>query len=373
MCSLSKIRKNAIPWETQNRESYDEFVTTTPIHVCNYTQPEGSFRYNLKPMPSLSIPFPEGTRTVALRGNNITIGRLPDNAIQIRDRAISAYHAELILEGDHYRIHDRSSTNGIQVEGRIVSDYHLREDCQIVLGGLLCDFVAAAFPKSSPTDMDTLATRGEMHTILQSNGSLQKEVESLKTQVEAMIKAREATKDGDTQTVPLAQYDQLAADATALRASLQERQTQIERLSTLLAIAQRERDTLQKAYDDARAELAAKPAAEPTPSTMPPLARLAAPSEGDKSELITTVKVTLPPGISGPNIPASSSAPSVPRATPAAPAPAVGTPPPSLPKPPGSLGTGSPSRRPASGVMPAKTAPIIAGASAMKSTQKLSE
>lgn len=312
-------------------------------------------------MPSLSIPFPEGTRTVALRGNNITIGRLPDNAIQIRDRAVSAYHAELIMEGDHYRIHDRSSTNGIQVNGQIVKDFHLREDCQVLLGGLACDFVAAAFPKSSPTDMDTLATRGEMHTVLQANHSLKKEVESLKAQVEAMTSAREAAdskEGGGSSTVPLAQFDQLAADATALRASLQERQTQIERLSGLLAIAQRERDTLQKAYDALRANT---PAAAPAPgeaidiSAAPPVVRLA---EAASAPAVPTPR---PSGIGAPKIPTA------PAAKPAIPA--------ALPKPPATLDT--PSRRPASGVLPNKTTstsgPVITAANIRKATQKIAE
>src|SRR5688572_12788048 len=92
------------------------------------------------PMANLIIPFPEGTRTILLRGERITVGRLPENTIQLRDRTVSAHHAELILEDGHYRIQDVGATNGVLVDGQPVRDFHLHEPCTIRLGGLECQF-----------------------------------------------------------------------------------------------------------------------------------------------------------------------------------------------------------------------------------------
>ena len=114
-------------------------------------------------MASLTIPFPEGTRTLVLRGNRITIGRLPDNTIQIRDRTISAYHAEIVRDGDHYLIRDIDSTNGIVVTNERVSDFHLREDCKVNLGGVACDFRLADPPATIQHCL--LATTASQRTI----------------------------------------------------------------------------------------------------------------------------------------------------------------------------------------------------------------
>src|SRR5690349_16254743 len=105
-------------------------------------------------MANLIIPFPEGTRTVVLRGKCITIGRLPENVIQIRDRTISARHAELFWEEGHYRIHDVDSTNGILINGKQVVDYHLFEPCQIQIGNLEVQFRLEDPAAEAPDDVD---------------------------------------------------------------------------------------------------------------------------------------------------------------------------------------------------------------------------
>ena len=78
-------------------------------------------------MASIHIPFPEkdGPVAVALTGARITIGRLPFNTVQIIDRTMSGFHAELIMEDGHYRLHDRGSTNGTFVNGARVTTARL--------------------------------------------------------------------------------------------------------------------------------------------------------------------------------------------------------------------------------------------------------
>jgi pSer/pThr/pTyr-binding forkhead associated (FHA) protein len=337
-------------------------------------------------MASLTIPFPEGTRTVTLRGNRITIGRLPDNTIQIRDRTISAYHVELVEEGDHYLLRDKGSTNGVLIGGQRVTDYHLREDCKVNFGGMECEFQAST--KEEPVnELDAVPTRSEMLTILQANGDLRMEVAALRSQVDTMLKARE-TSGSTGQTVPLEQHDQLAAEAAALRATLQERQTQIERLTSMLAIVTRERDSIQKGYDDARAALEkareaataetgqapARASAPTTPTTAPSPVAPGAPRVPTAPSVPGTPKVPVahPAGTNG----VKPAGPSTIVRTPTPTAPASGS---GLPKPPGSLGSGSPSRRPASGIQPAVARPpgaaqaLVSAGTGPKGTQKLVE
>jgi hypothetical protein len=348
-------------------------------------------------MASLTIPFPEGTRTIALRGNRITIGRLPDNTIQVRDRTVSAYHAELILEGDHYRLNDKGSTNGVVIDGQRVAEYHLREDCDVHLGGIACQFRAAEIKEPAPAEMDFVPTRSEMQTILQANGDLRTEVAALRSQVEAMTLARQSA-PASGQTVSLEQHDQLAAELATLRSNLQERQTQIERLTSLLAIVSRERDTLQKNYEDASAALdkarsseATEGPAKSTNGAAPVGQKPAQPSQPGRPSTVplhggpTSPKTPQPSSV-GPAkpvpMPRAPGAPSAPVAPPStAPAPvAAGMPRVApVPKAPGSMGNGSPARRLPSGVQPVakplKAEPVGAATASMgpKGTQKMVE
>jgi pSer/pThr/pTyr-binding forkhead associated (FHA) protein len=345
---------------------------------------EPTVTMQFRTMASLTIPFPEGTRTVVLRGNRITIGRMPDNTIQIRDRTISAYHAELVQDGDHYLIRDTDSTNGIIVTGERVTDFHLREDSKLNLGGVVCDFTAADTPAAAPDEVNPLPSRSEMLTLQQDNADLRSQLSALREQVASMTKARENVTD-EEQRKSLEDHDKLAAEVAKLRDTLQERQTQIERLTSLLAIAARERDTIQRGYDDARAALEKARAGASTEAVAPPLARLAKPA--------------VP---SAPSAPAAPAAPAVPApatagtngvkapTAPGMPAPGSSGSSPNLPKPPISLpGSGTtPVRRPASAVQAAAKAPagaiakapagpaaklVAAGGVGPKGTQKLSD
>jgi pSer/pThr/pTyr-binding forkhead associated (FHA) protein len=96
-------------------------------------------------MPVLRIKLPNhGEVTHLIAGDRISIGRRPDNTIQILDRSVSGHHAELIATNGHYRLHDLQSTNLCFVEGQPVSDFHLHHSCRISFGTVECEFDATA-------------------------------------------------------------------------------------------------------------------------------------------------------------------------------------------------------------------------------------
>src|SRR3982751_3175762 len=64
----------------------------------------------------------------------ITIGRGADNTIVVNDPSISTHHAQLLLEGDTYRLKDLDSTNGTRVNGKPVTESVLRVDDRIRFG-----------------------------------------------------------------------------------------------------------------------------------------------------------------------------------------------------------------------------------------------
>ena len=298
-------------------------------------------------MANLNIPFPEGPRTVVLRGARITIGRLPDNTIQIRDRTVSAHHAELIMEGGHYRIHDSGSSNGVLVNGQQVEDFHLEENCTIRLGNLDCQFQAVA-PSDEP-NLETLPGRGEVNAMRQENQELKATMAALQAQVETMEQARNGS-DGDG-------LGQLAAERAALQMAKHQNEAEIVRLKESLAVITRDRDNLQRAYDETKGAVVAKPV--PAASAVPP-----PPSALAKP---TTIPLT----------------PTAPPPPPRGRSPRLSAPRPKPPTSLGSAGTAGPSpttpvRRPPSAVQmpPVRvlgTPVATVGATGPKGTQKLVE
>jgi hypothetical protein len=138
-------------------------------------------------MPRLRIKIPgQNTETHAVSAGRVTIGRRPDNTIQILDRSVSAYHAELVAVNGHYRLRDLQSTNLCFVEGKAVSEYHLRERCKLVFGAVECEFdptpdAEERSPKLSPEQMEQEVTflRTENAELREKNRGLQRRIDIL--------------------------------------------------------------------------------------------------------------------------------------------------------------------------------------------------
>ena len=77
-------------------------------------------------MPKLSIALEDAKVTHELTEEKITLGRAPDNLIQIDDSSVSSRHAQLLLVGDRYQLVDLDSTNGTRVNGETVTEVFLK-------------------------------------------------------------------------------------------------------------------------------------------------------------------------------------------------------------------------------------------------------
>ena len=80
----------------------------------------------------------------------ITIGRGPDNTIVVNDPSISTHHAQLLLEGDTYRLKDLDSTNGTRVNGKPVTETVLRFDDRIRFGAAEARYESSEAVGSKP-------------------------------------------------------------------------------------------------------------------------------------------------------------------------------------------------------------------------------
>jgi pSer/pThr/pTyr-binding forkhead associated (FHA) protein len=86
-------------------------------------------------MPQLQIFLSEASQTAHdLTDDKVTVGRLADNTLQIEDASVSSHHAELVLEGDTYHLHDLGSTNGTFVNGEATTDAVLKHGDEVRFG-----------------------------------------------------------------------------------------------------------------------------------------------------------------------------------------------------------------------------------------------
>lgn len=84
-------------------------------------------------MAKVTIISAEGTRDVDL-GPFTTIGRHPDNSLQLLDRIVSKNHATITLQGGQYLLKDLQSLNGTFVNGVRVWEHTLRDGDDISMG-----------------------------------------------------------------------------------------------------------------------------------------------------------------------------------------------------------------------------------------------
>jgi pSer/pThr/pTyr-binding forkhead associated (FHA) protein len=198
-------------------------------------------------MPNIKLKLPENEAPsqIALRGDHITIGRRPDNAIQIRDRTVSAHHAELLLEDGHYRLRDRGATNGTRVNGLEVTDYHLRESCRIDLGGVECEFHVSPVPSGSETEDDKLATRQEVNAAWRECEALRKQLDAAREELHRLRAAAAGDREALTND-----YAKLAAQCHRQQIELRRRDGEIAVLQTGVRLLRRDRDNLQNALDE---------------------------------------------------------------------------------------------------------------------------
>jgi predicted component of type VI protein secretion system len=75
-------------------------------------------------------------QTFDLSGQEITVGRVADNKIQIEHASISGHHAVLKLDGQDYLIKDLDSTNGTRINGEKITEQKLRRNDMLRLGNI---------------------------------------------------------------------------------------------------------------------------------------------------------------------------------------------------------------------------------------------
>jgi adenylate cyclase len=102
-------------------------------------------------MPRLTIIGPEGRQEVELGAHN-TLGRHPNNTVQVLDRIVSKEHCHLDLVDGRYVLKDLGSLNGTYVNGERITDRVLDPGDEIMLGSTRLVFESDSAPAPPPQD-----------------------------------------------------------------------------------------------------------------------------------------------------------------------------------------------------------------------------
>src|SRR5215475_5619648 len=98
-------------------------------------------------------------REVALSRGIVTIGRQPDNLLQIDNPAVSGYHAKVYWENDQYILEDLESFNGTYVNSQRTHRVTLADGDKVFIGKHTLVFQAQStdFQSNSPKAFDRSA------------------------------------------------------------------------------------------------------------------------------------------------------------------------------------------------------------------------
>ena len=95
----------------------------------------------------------------------MTVGRAPDNNIQITHGSISSHHAAFVAVEGGYRLLDLQSTNRSFVEGEPITELTLSNSCKIAFGSVECEFDAAATVPPKPPALPAPAAEPRPETM----------------------------------------------------------------------------------------------------------------------------------------------------------------------------------------------------------------
>ena len=203
-------------------------------------------------MPILRIKLPnQGEVTHVLAGERVTIGRRPDNTIQIVDRSVSGHHAELVPVNGHYRLHDLESTNLSFVEGQPVTDFHLHGSCRLSFGTVECDFDATPPPEPAEPQLTPAQMEKDMAYLRAENTELIGKIHQLERRIDILSSARLVT--GKSDTTSFSASGEVLRSITAERDELRHQNVglklELENVGQELTITVRERDAARQAAE----------------------------------------------------------------------------------------------------------------------------
>ena len=96
-------------------------------------------------MAKLQIFLPGGDEIIHdLPEEKTSVGRLPENMLQLDDPSVSSRHGEILFEDNSFFVHDTGSTNGTYLNGVKVDTAILAHGDELRFGSVVCMFLSAS-------------------------------------------------------------------------------------------------------------------------------------------------------------------------------------------------------------------------------------
>lgn len=94
-------------------------------------------------MPKLYLKFGDKVlKEIMLSSGIVTVGRLPDNLLQLDNPGVSGHHARIYWEKERYFVEDSNSTNGTYLNGQPVRKAQLQDGDVVVIGKHSIEFIS---------------------------------------------------------------------------------------------------------------------------------------------------------------------------------------------------------------------------------------
>ncbi len=109
-------------------------------------------------MPRLLVSLPSGEVAHELTEEVVTVGRVPDNTLQIDDASVSSYHAQLTLRDGAYILQDLGSTNGTRLDGNNIepeAEHALNGNEHVRFGHINTTYVSDEGSHSQPLPVES--------------------------------------------------------------------------------------------------------------------------------------------------------------------------------------------------------------------------
>jgi hypothetical protein len=199
-------------------------------------------------MPILRVLLPNRPAvTHVLAGSRVTVGRRPDNTVQIVDASVSAHHAELLHEAGHYRLHDLGSTNLSFVEGDQVMDFHLHQACKIKFGTVECEYDPVA-TEADPGALTPKEMEKDVAFLRTENLDLQQKINALQRQIDILSSARLVRGSAETPGDAADVLKRVTAERDEARYQNAGLKLELEKLRAEIDATSRERDQARSAH-----------------------------------------------------------------------------------------------------------------------------
>jgi len=102
-------------------------------------------------MAKLQIFLPEGSESSLELPEDITsVGRVPENVLQIEDDSVSSSHAQIFFEDGNFHVRDLGSTNGTFLNGEKITESPLNSGDEVRFGYVSTIFSMPVVTEKTP-------------------------------------------------------------------------------------------------------------------------------------------------------------------------------------------------------------------------------